>query len=374
MEPLPKRTSLTHETASTLKEWIRRGVLKEILPGELQLKGRLGVGRDTLRLALKLLTDEGWITEATKGRQRRVKQVVDALEQEQQKTVLPVTFMSPHPIEHRVTLLDLEETQVRLNELGSSLRFVSPDLFRLKNPERQLERLVNTHPSSAWILYLAGEQIQRWFDREKIPTLIYGSAFPGVTLPFVVSDWGAAAYHAGVQLIRQGHRTIGVLEYHERFPGLVAEEKGLEQALAPLGDEGRLVVLTDERTPETVARSLERAFSMKDRPTALVLTATLQLLTCYSWMTSRGIRVPQDVSLVCLANDSWFSDLHPQISHYEPDSKSTPRNIAIRVMELVTTGHVTRESVRVPMGYIPGATIGPPPMRKAPAQLAPVMA
>lgn len=374
MEPLPKRTSLTHETASTLKEWIRRGVLKEILPGELQLKGRLGVGRDTLRLALKLLTDEGWITEATKGRQRRVKAVVDAQEPEAQKTILPVTFMSPHAVEHRVTLLDLEETQVRLHELGSSLRFVSPDLFRLKNPERQLERLVGTHPSSAWILYLASEQIQRWFDREKIPTLIYGSPFPGVSLPFVVADWGAAAYHAGVQLIRQGHRVIGVLEYHERFPGLVAEEKGLEQALAPLGDEGRLVVFTDDRTPETVARSLERAFAMKDRPTALVLTATAQLLTCYSWLTSRGIRVPQDVSLVSLANDSWFSDLMPPISHYEPDSRSSPRNIAIRVMELVASGRVTRESVRVPMGYIPGATIGPPPARKAAPSPVPVMA
>jgi hypothetical protein len=49
MEHLPKRTSLVHETATTLKEWISTGMLSEALPGELQLKGRLGVGRDTLR-------------------------------------------------------------------------------------------------------------------------------------------------------------------------------------------------------------------------------------------------------------------------------------------------------------------------------------
>src|SRR5450759_4642642 len=72
MEHLPKRTSLVHETATTLKEWISTGMLSEVLPGELQLKGRLGVGRDTLRLALKLLTDDGWVEPAAKGQQRRV--------------------------------------------------------------------------------------------------------------------------------------------------------------------------------------------------------------------------------------------------------------------------------------------------------------
>src|SRR5260221_751314 len=71
MEHLPKRTNLVQETATTLKEWISAGILKELLPGELQLKARLGVGRDTLRLALKLLAHEGWITATNRGRQRR---------------------------------------------------------------------------------------------------------------------------------------------------------------------------------------------------------------------------------------------------------------------------------------------------------------
>jgi DNA-binding LacI/PurR family transcriptional regulator len=361
MEPLPKRTSLIHETAATLKEWIRSGVLKDVLPGELHLKTRLGVGRDTLRLALKLLTEEGWVTPASKGQQRRVQEGRAAPDQEAPTELLPVTFLSPHAIEHRVTLLELEDTRLRLAEQGRNLRFVAPDIFHLQNPDRQLERLVRAHPSTAWVLYLASEQIQRWFDRNGIPTLIYGSAFPGVKLPFVVSDWGAAAFHAGVQLIRQGHRTIGILEYHERFPGLIAEERGLEQALAPLGDQGRLLVFKDDRTPETVAASLERAFSLKERPTALVVTAAAQLLTCYSWLVSRGIRIPGDVSVVSLANDSWFAELHPPLCHYKPDSKMMSRNIAQRVLELVSSGLVTRDSIRVPMGYVPGSTIGPSP-------------
>jgi len=41
-------------------------------PGELDLKERLRVGRDTLRLALQLLVKEGWLEPSSQGRKRRV--------------------------------------------------------------------------------------------------------------------------------------------------------------------------------------------------------------------------------------------------------------------------------------------------------------
>ena len=361
METLPKRTSLVTETANTLKEWIRTGLLREVLPGELLLKSRLGVGRDTLRLALKTLTDEGWLMPAIKGRPRLVKSDRSPAAESENHELLPVTFLSPNAIEARVTLLEMEDTQLRLTEQGRGLRFIAPGIFHLKHPERQLDRLVAANPSAAWVLYLTSEPIQRWFQDHRVPALIYGSPFPGIELPFVVFDWGSAAFHAGIQLVRQGHRTIGLMEYHERFPGVIAEESGIQQALNSVGSDGRLVVFKDNRTPASMARSLETAFSLQNRPTALVLTYTAQLLTCYSWLVSRGIRVPTDISLVSLANDSWFGDLYPPVCYYQPDAKFTSRSIAQRVIELVEAGRVTRRSLRIPLEYISGATIGPAP-------------
>ncbi len=358
MEHLPKRTSLVHETAATLKEWISTGMLGDILPGELQLKTRLGVGRDTLRLALKLLTEEGWVEPTTKGLQRRVLAKHPLKPNQPVKDQLPVTFLSPHRIEHRITLLEMEETQIRLAEQGRSLRFLSPDIFHLKHPERQLERLVHAHPSAAWILYITSGPVQRWFAQQGLPTFLYEWPFPGVNLPHVVSDWEAAAFHAGLKLIRHGHRIIAIFEYGEHRPGLVAEEQGLRRALATVGDAGRLIVLRDELTPFSVARSLDLAFKLKERPTALVFTRTTQVLTGFSWLTSMGIRVPRDISLVALANDSWYAELYPALSFYEPNTKAYSREIALRVMELANSGRVTRKSIRIPLEHVPGATIG----------------
>jgi DNA-binding LacI/PurR family transcriptional regulator len=364
MEHLPKRSSLVHETAVTLKEWISTGMLSEILPGELQLKKRLGVGRDTLRLALKLLTDEGWVKPTAKGMQRHVLAKHQHSPKQADNDQLPVTFLSPNRIEHRGTLLELEDTQLRLTEQGRRLRFLSPDIFHLKHPERQLERLVHTHPSAAWILSLTSEPIQRWFAQQGLPTFLYEWPFPGVNLPYVVVDWEAAAFHAGLQLIRQGHRNIGIFEYEERRPGLIAEENGLQRALATADSPGRLLVFKDNLSPMSVARSLDSAFNLGVRPTALIFTRAAQVLTCFSWLASKGIRVPTDVSLVALPNDSWYAELYPSLSYYEPNTKIFSRDIAQRVLELANTGRVTRKSIKIPLEHVAGATIGPAPSFK----------
>jgi DNA-binding LacI/PurR family transcriptional regulator len=334
-------------------------MLSEVLPGELQLKNRLGVGRDTLRQALKLLEQEGWLEPALQGQQRRVRIRHSSPPKQTDRGQLPVTFLSPHRIEHRITLLEMEDTQIRLAELGRSLRFLAPDLFHLKHPERQLERLVQAHPSAAWILYITSEPIQRWFAQQGLPTFLYEWPFPNVNLPYVVADWESAAFHAGLQFIRHGHRVIGVFEYAERRPGLMAIEQGLQRALATAGYNARLAVFHDDRSLSAMARSLELAFSAKERPTALVFTRATQVLTCFSWVAARGIRIPKDVSIVSLANDSWFADLYPPLAYYAPNTRTFSRHVAQQVLELVNTGRVTRKSIKIPLEYVAGATIGP---------------
>ena len=362
MERLPKRTSLISETAAALKEWIGTGVLGGTLPGELPLKTRLRVGRDTLRLALRMLEQEGWVTPARQGRQRQVQKQRLASASSLTRRHRPVTLLSPHRIVDRIVLLEMEDLQKHLAEKGRELQFISPDIFHVKKPDRHLRRLVAENPSAAWILYSVGEAAERWFQRQKIPAFIYGTPFPGVNLPCVANDWESAAFHAGVQLARLGHRVIGLLQSEELLPRVLAAKRGLCRALATASPQGRLLMFVDDNTPRGVARTLETAFSIKNRPTALVLASTAQLLTSLSWMVSRGVGVPADLSLICISNDTWLQELHPPVCHYENHSKRFAGHVRQRVMELVETGRVTRKSIRLPLEYKAGATIGPPPV------------
>lgn len=361
MIKLPKRNSLVQETAVTLKRWIADGVLKDVLPGELDLKERLRVGRDTLRLALQLLADEGWVEPSAKGRRRRIHvQKVSQLNK-RASGGLPVTFLSPNSVEQGQTLVEMEETQKRLVETGRELQFVSQNIFHHKNPERQFETLVQTHPSAAWVLYASTSQIQNWFAKKGLATLIHGWPYLGVNLPYVAKSWEPAGFHAGLQLIRHGHRNIGLFEYVERGAGAMLIEQGLRRALKTADNGAKLLMFKDERTPKSIALAYEAAFKLKDRPTALVLTSSSHVLTGLSWLVSKGIRVPDDVSLIVLPNDTWYAELYPPLCHYKLNTKSFAHGVAERVLELVKHGRVSHKSLAVPVEFVPGATIGPVP-------------
>jgi DNA-binding LacI/PurR family transcriptional regulator len=362
MPLLPKRTSLVTETAETIKQWITDGDLNGKLPGELRLKARLGVGRDTLRLALKRLEEDHWIS-ATTGRGR--KRSVEIRHPPQHRSVagpaLPVTYLSPFPLVDRIVLLELEDLRMHLAEQGRDLRFICSQHLHLQRPGPHLKRLVEENPSVVWMLHFVNEPTQRWFEQQGLPAFIYGTPFPGVSLPFVVNDWESAAFHAGLQLTRQGHRIIAQFMFEQAIAGALAIERGLRRALAALNTPSQLLILKNDHTPGGVVRSLEMAFRLETRPTALVLCASSQLLTCYSWMVSKGIIVPADISLVCIPSDSWFLDLNPPVCHYENNPKSFARHVRQKVMELVETGRVARGSNRMRLEYKAGATIGPPP-------------
>src|SRR5260221_1557151 len=179
MEYLPKRTSLVHETAAALKNWIETGLLSGRLPGELQLKKRLGVGRDTLRLALQVLEREGRVTPAVQGRQRQVLGAhLPALPASPSR--LPVSFISPYSVVDRIVLLEMEDLQIHLTGQGRSLNFLSPNIFNLKNPQRKLRALVDEHPSSAWVLYHTGGSLQPCVANAGAPGFCYRSLFRGL--------------------------------------------------------------------------------------------------------------------------------------------------------------------------------------------------
>jgi DNA-binding LacI/PurR family transcriptional regulator len=358
---LPRRVSLVTETTATLKEWISSGILSDVLPGEMQLKRRLGVGRDTLRLSLKVLEREGWISAGNQGQQRRALKQPLAPRKPPAAEKLPVTFLSPLTIVDRIILLELEDLQKRLTEQGRELRFISPNIFHLRSPERHLRRIVDENPSAAWILYFVSEAFQRWFEKEGVPTFVYGTPFPDLGLPFVVNDWESAAFHAGVQLIRLGHTVIGYLQFENPMPGSALVASGLRRALQTIQPRGALLAFKDDSTPQSVVHSLESAFAARPRPTALVFCSSNQLLTCLSWMVSKGISAPRDVSLISIPSDSWYHELCPPLCYYQNNSNLFARLVGQRVMELVETGEVASRSMRVRLEYKRGATIGPPP-------------
>jgi DNA-binding LacI/PurR family transcriptional regulator len=69
---------------------------------------------------------------------------------------------------------------------------------------------------------------------------------------------------------------------------------------------------------EAMQACLEKMWARR-APTALILVSWYEYLGAYGWLASRGLRVPQDVSLISLVGDATAPWMVPRPAHFEHD-------------------------------------------------------
>jgi DNA-binding LacI/PurR family transcriptional regulator len=111
-----------------------------------------------------------------------------------------------------------------------------------------------------------------------------------------------------------------------------------------------------EDSPEGFSRCLTALFQHTP-PTALIIGTIELFAATQQFLLQKGIRVPQDVSIVC-------SDPHPTfawcktVSHISYDSRIWVRN-TIRWVNKLARGENDRRQVISKSKFIEGGTVGP---------------
>ena len=179
---IPEKKSLVARSVEVLREHIASGDWGTYLPPEVELATRMQIGRNTLRRALSQLTTEGLIEEGCSGRRRRI---LSKPSSEAVPTSHPIYFLSPaQPDRYPPFVLRLiDEIRLLLHEAGYRLQPITCKAFQLNQPAKVLNRLVDQHPASAWILHCCNEPIQRYFSENQLPSVVLGMPYPDTALP-----------------------------------------------------------------------------------------------------------------------------------------------------------------------------------------------
>ena len=355
MSRIPHRQPLPTQAAEIIQEMISSSELQNLLPGERTLASQLQIGRDTLRAALNILENKGVISARSHGKRRRILKEAT----EETSTVKRIAFLSPKKLIQFPPWMMVEFDILRelLNQRGFELQLVSPAIFHLKNPTRKLETTLKDIDADAWILYQCPPPVQQWFDQRNIPALIRGYPHPGIQIPYLDEDWGAAAFHAGTLLKRHGHSRIGLLMPDTRLAGLKATEAGLHRAFPNPDDDSAIVPIFEKGSALSVGRALDRVRRLESPPTAIIATRSRHTLSIISWMGQQKLSIPTDLSLIILASEPWYEHIVPEPSHYFSDPQSVARNVVRSILPIVeekTSGNV--EKLLIPE-YVPGLTV-----------------
>jgi len=348
--------SLPAQVADHLKAEIAQGRWSEFLPGERSLAASLRVSRRTLTVALAQLQRAG----AIRAEPARGHRIVLAPQVKSARQVREIGLLTPSPLDlmRPGTTLWVNDLQALLAEGGFRLNFFNGQKYVGRQPGRALAKLVAGNQPACWILAGSTEPAQRWFARENVPAIVVGTCHGDVVLPDVDLDFRAMGRHVAGRLA--AHRHLKAAMLLSNSPGYFTSEseceRGFREVLQKAGGEGLAVY--HERNRDGLVRVLRRLFGSRDYATALVVINSLDYLTTTSFLTQKGLRVPEDVSVIARNDDAFMTALLPEPTRYHASPHVLARRIFKLLMQVVEGQAPLRPHVRIMPEFIAGESLG----------------
>ena len=355
----PHRPRLSNLIATEIREGIAQGRWDEWLPQERLLADELCASRSVIRTALVFLKLEG-VIESFQGKGNRIvkKPAGPRTPAPRRRTIGLLTPGSLNEMRPVVTLR-MEEFQQQLLKENCAFQIVESKSCFKKHPENALANLRAHYAVDCWVLRLSTKPMQAWFQANQVPAVVLGCCHDGVSLPFVDIDRRALSRHAVGTLIKAGHRNFVLFISKESNGGDLENERGYLEAVddAKSHYDLKASIVRHEESIEGVSLKIDKILAQKPRPTAIFVAHTAYYLTVACELARRGLKIPQDISLITQAGGSYLNYMVPKPAGYEIDSQKFSRKLFTVVMATLQREAVSaRQSVILPT-YLPGDSI-----------------
>lgn len=358
MFKLPQRHSLEEQTAAVLQEEIAKGTWRDWLPGERSLCDMLQVSRHTLRAALVQLRGAGVIN-SEQGVGNRIVAGRGNLE-EKPSRAQDVGLLVSGALDNLLPkhILWIDQLRAMLGEHGCRLHTFHGRKFSQRDPGRALHRLLAQHEHKCWILVLSAEAVQKWFEKQKVPCVVAGTIYSGISLPYCDLDHRAICRHAAGLLLSRGHRQMALVIQKSRRAGDLESEAGFTEGIRQSAHRDTEVMIGyHDATAGGIVATVKRLMQRRPTPTALLVNNPFHYLTVVGSLARLGLRVPEDVSVVSRDGEPYFPYLIPAPTHYMIDPRHFARSLLVPVLQLLQGGVITKRVLHIMPEFRPGQSV-----------------
>ena len=333
-----------------LRTQLCRGTWGGRMPGGSRLATELGVGRDTVEAALQILERDGMLVPQGAGRRRRIELPEGIAARPMRVAILVTDRLSEGYI---IELFHL------LVEAGHQPFHATKTLLELGMDLGRVARLVNRTEADAWIVAAGSREILEWFSRQPKPAFALFGRRGQVSIAAAGPDKEPLFAAATGRLIKLGHRRISlVCRSQRRLPQPGPPERAFLDKLAAHGITTGDFNLPDwEESKEGFLTLLDALFSITP-PTALILEEAYLYNAAFHYLAKRGLRVPEDVSLICTDYNPDFTWCEPSVAQIHWDYRPVVRRV-VRWAANVSQGKDDRRQTLTKAEFISGGTIGP---------------
>lgn len=314
------RTSVADEAARMLKAELSAGRWTGRLPGTRVLAELCGISQPTMAGVLSRLADEGWIERSGDRRAYRTTGrtgEVPAGGTEGNGPVVILTHVEPGDLPD-TTRKVIDELRALLSRRGRVVEFRVVDFVHCKRPHKSWDHSIPADPATPVIAVFGRPVLAEWAGKSGARMLFLGGVGGEHGIPMVGLRSATMVDEAFARLIALGHRRI-VMPLCERIGTFSSALK--EVVKRRLEDAGIAYVPayhtpeSDYLTPEVTRAIMTSVFARKE-PTALVFLDWKELVAASCWLWERGLRVPEDVSVLLLNDQTEAEWYAPKLARF----------------------------------------------------------
>lgn len=191
-------------------------------------------------------------------------------------------------------LVDTHSDHVE-RELGATIAALQPDGVILTPPHSE-------NPLIAAVL-----------EERRIPFARIGSIAPGPGIAITMGDEGSARL-ATDHLIALGHRRIGFIAGSDEYSLSEWRTAGWRAAMAQAGLADEALCVRGDFTHASGVTAVHALLALDTPPTAIIASNDQMALAALGTLMARGLRVPQDISLISFDNSPVVRFTEPQLT------------------------------------------------------------
>ncbi len=344
-----------------LRERLRTGHWGRRLPPERDLAAELDVSRWTLRAALKELQREGWLGERSQAGTQIIQKAGRRSRAARQLSIGIVISSRANLANGRILfMLDSVRHHLQAQEARMELHKTPyPPGGSASAHFRQLTRKVS---HDCWGLVAPTVGMQRWCVESGIPAVVIGTGDPATGLPCASVDNYAVCHHAVGMMLRHGHRHLALIlprqEKGEDAASRLGFEAGVRESPHP---EATFTMAQHDQSSGGVCALADRLLLAQPHPTAWLVCRQGHFTTLFTYLMSRGVRMPHDLSLISRDSDEFFVDLVPDPTRYLSNRPLLAHQYARLALRVAAGQALHGERIGLMPEYHPGATLGPIP-------------
>lgn len=347
---LKRILSAPEQVAASLRDEIARGRWIGTLPGIYSLSAELGFPRKPIEQALLLLEKEGLLFPQGVGRRRKIA----ALEKFSPRSMrVAILDYDPSGIHENMT-----ELLNRLSDQGHTAFFSDKTLMELDMNVARIARLVKKTEADIWIVIAGPTEVLDWFDTQKIPVFSIFGNFAKFQMAGIGISYAKPLLDSTRRLIELGHRRIVYMVNRGRvdYPLGSLWKRILEEMETHGIITGTYNLPKWEDSSEGFYQLLKSLFAHTP-PTALVIEEIPHFVATLQFCAEHGLRVPHDVSLICLCYGSDLDYCYPAVTHIHWDYRPMIKRITEWANHMVIGKQDHRQSY-IKANFVIGGTIG----------------